>query len=99
MAPETLLGNSERKVKKATANFALAMHRIGEGEQGAAVDCLRRCVDLGMVQLPDYYFARAFLKAFEEKREWATEMIHRNNLADEPGQQQPNEQNATPNAN
>lgn len=72
---ETFLANAESRLTETEARFAVAAEQIGQGNQEAAVRNLRRCIDLGMVQLENYYFAKTFLKAIETEREWATQMV------------------------
>jgi hypothetical protein len=69
--PKEFLANArESRIKQDGALFALAIQQFAEEKQDAAVDNLRRCIELNMFESENYWWSRALVKAIEAKREW-----------------------------
>jgi serine/threonine protein kinase len=75
------LANCENRIDELSARFALGSEQLGQGNLELAVEHFRWCQNASIAASENYFFAKAFLSAIEQKLEW----MEQNYDADGPG--------------
>jgi hypothetical protein len=78
---EEFLANCGNKINELSARFALGSEQLGRGNLELAVEHFSWCQNASIAASENYFFAKAFLSAIEQKREWLEQMYD----ADGPG--------------
>lgn len=56
---------NENRDHRCVVWFYVGVKRLRDGDQNTAADSFRKCLDAGMINMPEYQFARAELKALQ----------------------------------